>query len=94
VKSASTPKPFDTSHAHTALAALVPKLSACQVARGSAWSVKVTYTPDGHVASALPTGKHPAAQTACVSGQLKKATIAPFAGSPTPYVFDFVAGSK
>ncbi|AKU94990.1 hypothetical protein AKJ09_01654 [Labilithrix luteola] len=93
-KSASTTKPFDSERAHAALAALVPKLAPCKLAKGSAWSVKVTYAPDGHVLSAVPVGKHAAAQSACVSAPLKKATIAPFAGRPTPYVFNFVAGSK
>jgi hypothetical protein len=28
--------------------------------------VKVTYTPNGHVTSAAPVGKHAPAQSACV----------------------------
>ena len=50
--------------------------------------MRVTFAPDGRVTSAAAIGKHAGtAQGACVATRLQRATVAPFSGGPTPYVY-------
>jgi hypothetical protein len=90
-----TLKKFDAAAAQAALEALMPDLIACKLAVGAPYKVKLIFTPDGHVASSAALGRIAGTPPGtCVSTRLRKATVAPFSGRSTPYIYTFPARPK
>jgi hypothetical protein len=87
---ASPPTPFERAKAQAALDTAAADAAQCKLPRGYTCQVKVTYAPNGHVQSAAALKRCAGtAVGACVASRLKAATIEPFAGKPTPYIYTY-----
>jgi hypothetical protein len=87
----AAPKPFDANAARAALDA-APDLSTCKLPKGKTCKLTVTFGADGTVKAAKaerPCAGSPAAT--CITNALKKASVAPFTGTPGPLTYSYTS---
>jgi hypothetical protein len=87
----TSPKTFERAKAQAALDTAAVEAAPCKLPRGYTCQMKVVYAPDGHVQSVVALKRcSGSAVGACIASHLKSASIEPFEGRPTPYVYTFV----